>query len=133
MNAAAKVTTTGVDVKLGNSTGSAVSANDYVLVGEKVFVEATANGTNGDVILANTYTADGEDKKTSSGDGTTKASIIYTMTNADVNLLLALTIRNPNPKQHPPGLYPGGCSISPRNNGIWCRCSSYRSGSGCPG
>ncbi|MGJ0680658.1 S-layer homology domain-containing protein [Flavonifractor plautii] len=84
MNAAAKVTTTGVDVKLGSSAGSVVSANDYVLVGEKVFVEATANGTLGDVILADTYTADGEDKKTSSGDGTTKASIIYTMTNADV-------------------------------------------------
>ena len=84
MNAATKVTTTGVNVKLGSSTGNAVSANDYVLVGEKVFVEATANGTLGDVILADTYTADGEDKKTSSGDGTTKASIIYTMTNADV-------------------------------------------------
>ena len=94
MNAAAKVTTTGVDVKLGNSTGSAVSANDYVLVGGKVFVEATANGTNGDVILADTYTADGEDKKTSSGDGTTKASIIYTMTNADV----AFTTGADNPK-----------------------------------
>ena len=84
MNAAAKVATTGVDVKLGSSTGNTVNANDYVLVGEKVFVEATANGTLGDVILADTYTADGEDKKTSSGDGTTKASIIYTMTNADV-------------------------------------------------
>ena len=95
MNAAAKVTTTGVDVKLGNSTGSAVSANDYVLVGEKVFVEATADGTNGDVILANTYTADGEDKKTSSGDGTTKASIIYTMTNADVNFTTGAD--NPKP------------------------------------
>ncbi|MBS6803578.1 MAG: S-layer homology domain-containing protein, partial [Clostridiales bacterium] len=95
MNAAAKVTTTGVDVKLGNSTGSVVSANDYVLVGEKVFVEATANGTNGDVILANTYTADGGDKKTSSGDGTTKASIIYTMTNADVNFTTGAD--NPKP------------------------------------
>ena len=95
MNAAAKVTTTGVDVKLGSSAGSVVSANDYVLVGEKVFVEATANGTLGDVILADTYTADGEDKKTSSGDGTTKASIIYTMTNADVDFTTGAD--NPKP------------------------------------
>ena len=95
MNAAAKVTTTGVNVKLGSNAGSVVSANDYVLVGEKVFVEATANGTLGDVILANTYTADGEDKKTSSGDGTTKASIIYTMTSADVDFTTGAN--NPKP------------------------------------
>ena len=95
MNAATKVTTTGVNVKLGSSTGNAVSANDYVLVGEKVFVEATANGTLGDVILADTYTADGEDKKTSDGTGATKASIIYTMTNADV--AFATGADNPKP------------------------------------
>ena len=95
MNAATKVTTTGVNVKLGSSTGNAVSANDYVLVGEKVFVEATANGNLGDVILADTYTADGEDKKTSDGTGATKASIIYTMTNADV--AFATGADNPKP------------------------------------
>ena len=85
MVAAAKVTATGVDLKLGSSSGSAITTNDYVVVGEKVYAEATGNGSTGDVILVNTYTATGEDAKTSTGDGTVKASIIYTVTKDDAN------------------------------------------------
>ena len=86
MLAAAQIagSTTGVTVKLGDATGATINTEDFVVVGEKVYVEASSNGTAGDVILANGSTAAGEESTPSTGDGTTKASIIYTMTEADV-------------------------------------------------
>ncbi len=82
MVAAAKVTTTGVDLKLGSSSGTTINTNDYVVVDEKVYAEASSVGTSGDVILVNTYTATGENAVSSDGSST-KASIVYTMTKDD--------------------------------------------------